>query len=90
MILHRTLQVVGMLALLMCAELAYNASPWSEAGQWVRSRLLYAAAGAVSALALIAIGGLGIALKRAEARAEALAESLSRIEAALRREAGPR
>jgi len=90
MILHRTLQVVGILALLMCAELAFNASPWSEAGQWVRSRLLYASAGAVSALALIAIGGLGIALKRAEARAEALAESLSRIEAALRRDAGSR
>jgi len=85
MILHRTLQVVGVLALLMCVELAYNASPWSEAGQWVRSRLLYAAAGAVSALALIAIGGLGITLRRAEARAEALAASLARIEEALRR-----
>jgi hypothetical protein len=85
MILHRTLQVVGILALLMCAELAWNASPWSEAGQWVRSRLLYAAAGAVSALALIAIGGLGIALRRAEVRAEALAASLARIEESLRR-----
>ncbi|HEV7455708.1 MAG TPA: hypothetical protein VGN96_02945 [Roseococcus sp.] len=84
MILHRTLQVVGVLALLMCLNLAWGATPWGGEG-WSRARMLYAGAGAVSALALIAIGGLGVALKRAEARAEALQAALSRIEDMLRR-----
>lgn len=84
MILHRTLQVVGVLALLMCLNLAWGATPWGGEG-WSRARMLYAGAGAVSALALIAIGGLGVALKRAEARADALAAALSRIEDMLRR-----
>ena len=84
MILHRTLQVFGIAALLTCAHLAWGASPWgSPEGAWSRARLLYAMAGAVSALALIAIGGLGMALRRAEARAAALQASLARIEAAL-------
>jgi len=84
MILHRTLQVVGVLALLMCLNLAWGATPWGGEG-WSRARMLYAGAGAVSALALIAIGGLGVALKRAEARAEALQAALARIEEQLRR-----
>lgn len=84
MILHRTLQVVGVLALLMCLNLAWGATPWGGEG-WSRARMLYAGAGAVSALALIAVGGLGVALKRAEARAEALQAALSRIEDMLRR-----
>lgn len=84
MILHRTLQVVGVLALLMCLNLAWGATPWGG-GEWSRARMLYAGAGAVSALALIAIGGLGVALRRAEARAEALQAALSRIEDMLRR-----
>lgn len=84
MILHRTLQVVGVLALLMCLNLAWGATPWGGEG-WARARMLYAGAGTVSALALIAIGGLGVALKRAEARAEALQAALARIEDMLRR-----
>ena len=43
--------------------------------------MLYAGAGAVSSLALIAIGGLGIALRRQ-------GEALARIEAALRARQG--
>ena len=86
MILHRTLQAFGIAALLTCAHLAWGASPWGGpegGGGWSRARLLYAMAGAVSALALIAIGGLGMALRRAEARAATLEASLARIEAAL-------
>ena len=82
MILHRALQAFGLLALLMCAHLAWQASPWGGEG-WSRARLLYAMAGAVSALALVAIGGLGVALRRAERRAAAMEQSLARLEAAL-------
>jgi hypothetical protein len=82
MLLHRVLQVVGVLALLLCGQLAWGATPWGGEG-WSRARLLYAGAGAVSALALIAIGALGVALRReAAARAEMQA-ALARIEAAL-------
>lgn len=84
MILHRALQAFGLLALLMCAHLAWQASPWGgPEGGWSRARLLYAMAGAVSALALVAIGGLGVALRRAEQRAAAMEQSLARLEAAL-------
>lgn len=76
MILHRTLQVLGTLALLACLHLAWGATPWGSDG-WSRARMLYAGAGGVSSLALIAIGGLGIALRRQQ-------EALARIEAALR------
>lgn len=83
MILHRTLQAFGALALLMCLNLAWGATPLGSEG-WSRARLLYAGAGAVSALALIAIGGLGVALQRAEARAREMQAALARIEAELR------
>jgi hypothetical protein len=65
-ILHRALQAFGIAALLACAHLAWQASPWGGEG-WSRPRMLYAMAGAVSACALIAIGGLGITLRRQEA-----------------------
>lgn len=83
MILHRALQGFGLVALLMCLHLAWGATPWGGEG-WSRSRMLYAMAGAVSAMALVAIGGLGLALRRAEARAGAMQASLDRLEAALR------
>lgn len=72
MILHRALQVFGALALLACLHLFWQASPWGGDG-WSRARLLYAGAGAVSSLALIAIGGLGIAVRR-------LSEAVARLE----------
>jgi hypothetical protein len=78
-ILHRALQVFGLLALLMCANLAFSATPWGGDG-WSRARMLYAGAGAVSSLALIAIGGLGLALRRAEAQLAETREALRRIE----------
>jgi len=80
MILHRALQVFGTLALLACMHLAWGATPWGGEG-WSRVRMLYAGAGGVSSLALIAIGGLGIALRRQHAM-------LARIEAALRERQG--
>ncbi len=72
---HRLLQAFGVVALLLCAHLAWGATPWGGEG-WSRARLLYAGAGAVSALALVALGGLGVALRRTEAR-------LARIEGML-------
>lgn len=91
-VLYRLLQGVGVIALLLCANLAWGATPWGGEG-WSRARLLYAGAGAVSALALVAIGALGIALRR-EAAAQAAARaamqaSLARIEAALARGTPP-
>jgi hypothetical protein len=83
MILPRLLQAVGVLALLLCANLAWGATPWGGEG-WSRARLLYAGAGAVPALALIAIAGLAMALRRAEARAAEMQAALARIEATLR------
>ena len=91
MILHRALQLFGVLALVMCAQLAFSASPWGAAGGgggaegWSRTRLLYAGAGAVSSLALIAIGGLGVALRRAEAQLAEMRAALARIEERLGR-----
>jgi hypothetical protein len=80
--LHRALQAFGVAALLMCLHLAWGATPWGGEG-WSRARMLYAMAGAVSALALVAIGGLGVVLRRAERRAAAIEASLARLEAAL-------
>ena len=77
MILHRALQVFGVLALLACLHLFWQASPYGGDG-WSRARLLYAGAGAVSSLALIAIGGLGIAMRR-------LHEAVARLERRLDR-----
>jgi hypothetical protein len=82
MLLHRTLQAIGIVALLFCAELAWSASPWGGEG-WSRARLLYAGTGMVSALALIAIGGIGIALKRAEEQRAALETRLGEMQAML-------
>lgn len=82
MILHRVLQGVGVIALLLCAQLAWGATPWGGEG-WSRARLLYAGAGAVSALALVAIGGIGVALKRAEAQRAALEARLGDMQGML-------
>ena len=85
-VLYRLLQVVGVIALLQCANLAWGATPWGGES-WSRSRMLYASAGAVSALALVAIGALGLALRRLAAQQAEMQASLARIEAALRRAA---
>jgi uncharacterized membrane protein YcjF (UPF0283 family) len=77
MILHRALQIFGALALLACLHLFWQASPWGGEG-WSRARLLYAGAGAVSSLALIAIGGLGIAMLRLSKAVERMERRLDR------------
>ncbi|MCB4823389.1 hypothetical protein [Roseicella aerolata] len=82
MVLHRLLQGIGIIALLFCADLAWGATPWGGEG-WSRARLLYAGTGAVSALALVAIGGIGLALQRAEAQRAALEAKLEEMQSLL-------
>ncbi len=79
MILHRALQLFGIAALLACGHLAWQASPWGGEG-WSRPRLLYAMAGAVSACALIAIGGLGVTLRRQQRMMEQMRALLERLQ----------
>jgi hypothetical protein len=77
MIAWRVLQVVAVLALLACLDLALKASPLGGEG-WNPGRLLYAGSGMVTALTLFALAAIGIAQRR-------LADRLARIEQALAR-----
>jgi|GEM_PF-2464201 len=79
MILWRVMQVVGVLGILACAFLAWQATPWGGEG-WARARLLYAGAGAIPALALLGIAAIGQALRRQAAATTALKAALERIE----------
>lgn len=84
MIFYRVLQVVGVIGVLGCVFLMLQATPLIGEG-WNRARLLYGGAGAIPALALIAIGEIGRVLRRvrlATIRSEA---ALERSEAALAR-----
>ncbi|SHJ09164.1 hypothetical protein SAMN02745194_01748 [Roseomonas rosea] len=74
--LFRILQGVGIAALLGCAVLALQGTPLLGP-EWSRARILYAGAGAVSALSLLAMGRIGLMLRRMETAQAAL---LSRIE----------
>ena len=76
--LFRVMQGVGIVALLGCAVLALQATPLLGV-DWSRARILYAAAGAVSALSLLAIGSIGLTLRRLEATQAALAAQLAMI-----------
>jgi uncharacterized membrane protein YcjF (UPF0283 family) len=79
MFFYRILQVVGVIGVLGCVFLMLQATPLIGEG-WNRARLLYGGAGAIPALALIAIGEIGRMLRRvrlALIRAEA---ALARIE----------
>jgi len=75
--LFRILQVIGLVALLGSIHLGLQATPLLGE-DWSRSRFLYAFAGAVSALSLVAIGKLGLMLARLEAAQAALAARLDR------------
>jgi hypothetical protein len=79
--LWRLLQVAGLLSIAATLHLVWQASPWGPAGAWQVGRLLYAGAGIVGALTLVAVGGLGASLARVRAQ-------LARIEAALERRSG--
>lgn len=80
--LFRFLQGVSLLALLGCALLALQGTPLLGP-EWSRARILYAGAGAVSALSLLAIGRIGLMVARLEAAQAAL---LARIEGRAGRE----
>ncbi|TQF83764.1 hypothetical protein FK498_02435 [Elioraea sp. Yellowstone] len=77
MIAWRALQVVAVLALLACLDLALKASPLGGEG-WNPGRLLYAGSGMVTALTLFALAAIGIGQRR-------LADRLARIEQSLAR-----
>jgi hypothetical protein len=69
---YRVLQVVGGLGAGACLVLALQATPLAGDG-WNRARMLYAGAGLIPALALVAIGEIGIAILR-------IRDALRRIE----------
>jgi hypothetical protein len=77
MILWRALQVVAVIALIACLDLALKASPLRGEG-WNAGRLLYAGSGIVTALTLFALAAIGLGQRR-------LAERLAAIEQALTR-----
>ncbi len=76
MIGWRLLQVMALAGLMSTAHLVFQASPAGPSGEWQIGRLMYAGAGAISALTLLAVGGLGANLAR-------LRRQLDRIEARL-------
>jgi hypothetical protein len=76
-VLFRFLQGVGVAALLGCALLALQGTPLLGP-EWSRARILYAGAGAVSALTLLAMGTLGRMLRRVEAAQTAILARLDR------------
>jgi hypothetical protein len=82
-IFWRVLQAVGILASLATLQLVFQASPLGPTGGWQVGRLLYAGAGIVGAMTLVAVGGIGVHLLR-------LRRQLDRIEAALQRPSVPR
>jgi uncharacterized membrane protein YcjF (UPF0283 family) len=76
---YRVLQVIGGTGVVGCLLLVLQGTPLLGEG-WSRARMLYAAAGMLPALALIAIGEIGRTvwrLRTALARSEA---ALARIE----------
>ncbi|MFH5925600.1 hypothetical protein [Roseomonas xinghualingensis] len=75
--LFRILQGVGIAALLGCAVLALQGTPLLGP-EWSRARILYAGAGAVSALTLLAMGTLGQMVRRIEASQAAILARLDR------------
>jgi hypothetical protein len=71
-VFYRALQVVGVAGVIACLVLALKATPLLGE-DWNRARLLYGLAGALPALALIAIGEIGCTVRRLRA-------ALARIE----------
>ena len=76
--LFRVLQAIGILALLGCAVLALQGTP-ILGPEWSRARVLYAGAGAVSALTLLAMGTLGLMARRAATERAEILERLRRL-----------
>jgi hypothetical protein len=79
MVFYRVLQVVGLIGVLGCVFLMLQATPVLGEG-WNRARLLYGGAGAIPALALIAIGEIGRALRRVQLAVMRSEAALARLE----------
>jgi uncharacterized membrane protein YcjF (UPF0283 family) len=79
MFFYRILQVVGVIGVLGCVFLMLQATPLIGEG-WNRARLLYGGAGAIPALALIAIGEIGRMLRRVRLAMIRTEAALARIE----------
>lgn len=62
-VFYRALQVVGVAGVVACLVLVAQATPLLGE-DWNRARLLYGLAGALPALALIAIGEIGCTVRR--------------------------
>jgi uncharacterized membrane protein YcjF (UPF0283 family) len=78
-VFYRALQAVGVAGVIACLVLVLQATP-VLGDSWNRARLLYGLAGALPALALVAIGEIGCTVRRLRimlARSEA---ALARIE----------
>lgn len=90
-IFYRALQVVGAIGVIACLMLALRATPLLGE-DWNRARLLYGLAGALPALALIAIGEIGctvrrlrMVLARVDSTLAGVDSTLARVDATLAR-----
>jgi threonine dehydrogenase-like Zn-dependent dehydrogenase len=81
-IFWRVLQAIAALGLLSTLHLVWQASPMGPQGAWQAGRLLYAGAGAIGALTLLAVALVG-------ARLVVITRRLAAIEAALERQGPP-
>lgn len=77
MIGWRTLQVIAVVALIACLDLALKATP-VLGPEWNPGRLLYAGSGMVTALTLFALGAIGIGQRRLAEKLERLLERRDR------------
>jgi uncharacterized membrane protein YcjF (UPF0283 family) len=75
MTFYRVLQVVGVAGVIACLVLMLQATPLLGS-DWNRARLLYGGAGALPALALIAIGEIGRTLHRVRRALERIEQRL--------------
>jgi hypothetical protein len=78
----RLLQALALAGLVSTAHLVFQASPAGPTGEWQIGRLMYAGAGAISALTLLAVGSIGVQLA-------GMKRVLAGIEVALARRSEP-
>jgi threonine dehydrogenase-like Zn-dependent dehydrogenase len=80
MIFWRLLQAIAALGLLSTAHLVWQASPLGGSAGWQVGRLLYAGAGAIGALTLLAVALVGARLVVISRRLDAIEAALARRE----------
>jgi hypothetical protein len=78
MIFWRVLQAIAVLGLLSTLHLLWQASPMGPQGAWQVGRLLYAGAGAIGALTLLAVATIGVGQSRIASRLDAIDAALAR------------